>query len=267
MFRFLATDLDGTLLTTTKQISVATQRTLIAAQERGLRVILASGRPLYSMLPFAEQLQLPRFGGFIIGYNGSLVWDCANAKALRQLTIPMELIPQLATFATPGFNVMAYKGNAIVTENIDDHWGQHIAAINKMPFLQVDSFVDAITELQHKCLFTGAPRRLWHLERKLNRIFAGQLSAYRSENFLLEVVPCGIDKAQALSFLLDRVGGTSDELICCGDGFNDLPMMKLAGLSCATRNAQLPVKQAAMVVTDSNDKDGVANIVRQYVLQ
>ena len=91
--RFLAADLDGTLLTTSKTITPYTQRVLIEAQQRGLTIILASGRPLYSILPFAEQLELQKHRGFIISFNGSLVWDCAKGKAINEQVIPLSIIP------------------------------------------------------------------------------------------------------------------------------------------------------------------------------
>ena len=78
-------------------------------------------------------------------------------------------------------------------------------------------------------------------------------------------MPKGIDKAEALRELLDRVGGKTGELLCCGDGYNDLNMLRLAGVSCATRNAKKPVKEAANYVTESNDRDGVANAVVRYM--
>ena len=122
-----------------------------------------------------------------------------------------------------------------------------------------------ITEPQHKCLVTGAPRRLWHLEKRLCRQFEAHFSICRSESFLLEIMPKGIDKAAALRELLERVGGRTDELLCCGDGYNDLNMMRLAGISCAPSNAKKPVKQAASFVTKSNDRDGVAHAVVQFI--
>ena len=78
-------------------------------------------------------------------------------------------------------------------------------------------------------------------------------------------MPKGIDKANALKELLESVGAGTDELLCCGDGYNDLGMMRLAGLSCATRNAKKPVKEAATFVTENNDRDGVANAVVRYL--
>ena len=134
-----------------------------------------------------------------------------------------------------------------------------------MPLLETDNFIETITEPQHKCLVTGAPRKLWHLERRLQKQFEASFSICRSESFLLEIMPKGIDKADALSQLLTQLNGKPDELLCCGDGFNDLGMMRLAGISCATRNAKRPVKQAASFVTDSNDRDGVAHAVERFI--
>lgn len=134
-----------------------------------------------------------------------------------------------------------------------------------MPLLKTDQFVQTITEPQHKCIITGPPRKLWHLEKRINRIFETSLSAYRSESFLLEVVAKGIDKAEALRELLMKLKGRTDELMCCGDGYNDLNMLRLAGISCAPRNAKRLVKQASTFVTESNDRDGVACAVLKYI--
>ena len=265
-FRFLATDLDGTLLTSAKTITPYSQRVLIEAQKRGLTIILASGRPLCSMLPFAEQLELHKYHGYIIAYNGSIVWDCAANCAVEEHAISLDMIPQLAAVVKDGFHIHGYKDNNIIVKGIPDQWSKYIARANKMPLIEVEDFAAAINDPQHKCIITGPPRRLWHLERRVQQQFKASLSAFRSESFLLEVVPKGIDKAEALRELLERVGGGTDKLLCCGDGYNDLNMMRLAGVSCATRNAKKPVKEAASFITESNDRDGVANAVEHFVL-
>lgn len=261
--RFLATDLDGTLLTSEKRITAYTKRIIIDAQNRGLTVILASGRPLYSILPFAKDLELDKHHGFIIAYNGGLIYDCASGETICEYTIPACMIPTLrAAVPCEAFRLHGYKGNSIVVQGEPNEWSNYIARANKMPLLKADDFVEAIVEPQHKCLVTGAPRRLWHLEKKINRLFESSLSAYRSESFLLEVVPKGIDKAESLRKLLTMLNGKTEELFCCGDGYNDINMMQLGGLSCATRNAKRPVKQIANFITESNDCDGVAAAVR-----
>lgn len=265
MIRFLAADLDGTLLTSAKTITPYSQQVLIEAQQQGLTIILASGRPLCSILPFSEQLEMQKHKGFIIAFNGSIIWDCAKGKAIKEQSIPLHIIPQLVNAVSKDFRIHGYKGNSIVVQGRPDEWSKYIAQANRMPLLEVDDFVEAITEPQHKCIITGPPRKLWHLERRIQKQFETSLSAYRSESFLLEVVPKGIDKAVALQELLTMIGGRTNELLCCGDGYNDLNMMRLAGVSCATSNAKKPVKQAATFVTDSNDRDGVAKAVEKYV--
>lgn len=262
--RFLAADLDGTLLTSAKTITPYTQQVLIEAQQRGLTLILASGRPLGSILPFAAQLEMQSHRGFVISYNGGLVWDCAERKAIKEQTISLSIIPQLAKTISKDFHIHGYKGNSIVINGKPDDWSNYISRANKMPLLQVEDFAAAIIDPQHKCIITGPPRKLWHLERRIRKQFDSCLDAYRSESFLLEVVPKGIDKAESLRELLERVGGKTDELLCCGDGYNDINMMRLAAISCATRNAKKPVKEAATFVTDSCDRDGVAKAVQRY---
>jgi len=265
MIRFLAADLDGTLLTSAKTITPYTQQVLIEAQEQGLTIILASGRPLYSILPFARQLELQKHGGVIISFNGSLVWDCARGKAMQEQTIPLSFIPELVAAVGGDFHIHGYKGNNIVVCGRPDERSIYISQANKMPLIETNDFVATITDPQHKCLVTGAPRKLWHLERRLGRLFDSRFSICRSESFLLEIMPKGIDKAEALKGLLEKVGGMPNELLCCGDGFNDLGMMRLAGISCATSNAKKPVKEAADIVTKSNDRDGVAIAVEHLV--
>ena len=267
VFRFLAADLDGTLLTSEKTITCYTQEVLIEAQKRGLTIILASGRPLYSILPFAAQLKLQQFGGFIISFNGSLVWDCAEGKAIKEQAIPLALIPELVAAVRGDFHIHGYKGNSIVIQGEPDERSKYISKANKMPLIETEDFATTITDPQHKCLVTGAPRKLWHLERRISKQFETSLSICRSESFLLEIMPKGIDKAEALRELLERVGGKTSELFCCGDGYNDLNMMRLAGLSCATRNAKKRVKEAASYITESNDRDGVANAVVRFFVK
>ena len=261
VFRFLATDLDGTLLTSDKTITPYSQQVLLKAQKRGLTIILASGRPLYSILPFAEQLELQQYGGFIIAFNGSIIWDCAKGRAIREQAIPLSLLPELVAAVGSDFHIHGYKGNNIVIQGEPDERSKYISRANKMPLIETGNFMATITDPQHKCLVTGAPRKLWHLERRITKQFRSTLSVCRSESFLLEIMPKGIDKAEALRELLERVGGKTEELLCCGDGYNDLGMMHFAGTSCATRNAKKPVKEAATFVTESNDRDGVANAV------
>lgn len=103
-----------------------------------------------------------------------------------------------------------------------------------------------------------SPRNLQTLLR-----LQGRISVYRSEPYFLELVPLGIDKARSLAVLLERLGLTREEMVAMGDGYNDLSMIRFAGMGVAMANAQEPVRKAADYITLSNDEDGVAVAVEK----
>lgn len=108
-----------------------------------------------------------------------------------------------------------------------------------------------------------APDELIRTESELSLRLQGRISVYRSEPFFLELVPQGIDKARSLAVLLDELGMTREQMVAIGDGYNDLSMIRFAGMGVAMANAQEPVKKAADYITLSNDEDGVAAAVEK----
>ena len=115
-------------------------------------------------------------------------------------------------------------------------------------------------------LLTAPPTRAEEHQKRLARRFIGRLSIYRSEPFFIEVMARGVDKGAAIAGLIERLGLEREDVIACGDGLNDLSMIRYAGLGVAMANAQPEVKEAADVVTLSNDEDGVAAAVERYLL-
>ena len=103
------------------------------------------------------------------------------------------------------------------------------------------------------------------VKKRLIPYFHGLLNIYCSDPFFLEIMPPGIDKAHSLLRLLTSSGLTADEMICCGDGFNDLSMIEYAGLGVAMENAQPVVKESADFITKSNDEDGILHVVNLYM--
>ena len=104
------------------------------------------------------------------------------------------------------------------------------------------------------------------VEPKVKAAMGRDFSVYRSEPYFLEIMPKGIDKALSLARLLEKIGLTKDQMIACGDGYNDLTMIQYAGLGVAMENAVLPVKNGADYITSSNDEDGVGLVVEKFML-
>jgi Cof subfamily protein (haloacid dehalogenase superfamily) len=92
-----------------------------------------------------------------------------------------------------------------------------------------------------------------------------ELNIFRSEPYFLEIMPQDVDKAFSLAKLLEFMGLTRKQMICCGDGYNDVSMMRYAGLGVAMANAQPEVKKEADYITASNDEDGIAQVIEKFI--
>lgn len=267
-YKLLALDLDGTLTKNDKTISRHTLDTLLLAERRGLKIILASGRPTYGVAPIADELQMDKFGGYILSFNGGEIYDWKTKEKLYSTSLPPDLIPYLyeCSKRREDFTILSYCGNQIVTEAPEYPYVMHTAFLNKMPIRQVPNFIEEVKYPLPKCLIVGDPEPLHELEIEMAEKLKGKMGVFRSEPFFLELVPQGIDKAKCLAILLDKIGLQKEELIACGDGYNDISMIKYAGLGVAMANAQQVVKDEADYITLSNEEDGVAAVVNEFVL-
>ena len=265
--KVLAFDLDGTLTNSKKEISPRNLRTLLRLQQSGVRLVLASGRPTYGIVPLAEQLQMKENNGYILSYNGGEIIDWSTGELLYKNLLPDDVLPILYQTATDNRQtILTYDNECILTENPNDPYVQKEAFLNKMQVRRVENFLQEIPLPLPKCLIVGEPEQLMKTEAELSLRLQRQISVYRSEPYFLELVPLGIDKKRSIAVLSEKLGITREEVAAMGDGYNDLSMIKYAGLGIAMNNAQEPVKAAADYIAPSNDEDGVAIAVERYFL-
>lgn len=266
-YKLLVLDLDGTLTNTRKEVTEHTRTTLIKAQEQGLKIVLASGRPTYGIAPLANLLQLDKYEGYVLSYNGGEIIDWKTGELLYKNLLDPEVLPYLYQCANDNhFAIVTYDGEYVLTEYPDDEYVLKEALLNVMKIKKVDNFLKAVQHPIAKCLIVGEPTRLAVLEKEMYNHLHDRMGVFRSEPYFLELVPKGIDKAQSLAVLLKEIGMTKDEMIAVGDGFNDLSMIKYAGLGVAMSNAQEVVKENANFITLSNEEDGVAHVVEKFIL-
>ena len=164
------------------------------------------------------------------------------------------------------FAIVTYHQEFVLTERPNDEYVLKEALLNVMKIKPVSHFLSSVTFPVTKCMIVGDPSRLVVLEKEMFDQLKGRMEVYRSESYFLELVPKGIDKAASLKILLSDIGLSTDEMIACGDGFNDIPMIKLAGMGVAMANAQPEVREHADFITLSNDEDGIAQVVKKNLL-
>lgn len=264
--KYLVLDIDGTLTNSEKEITPRTKEGILRVMDRGHKVILASGRPTAGMVRYAEELEFKSRGGYLLSFNGGCILEYRTGNIMFQKTLPPQVISGLYRFATEhDCGLVTYLGNNIVVGTRMDEYIRLEATINGMGIRPVDHFVNFVNFDVNKCLMTAPPEAAEQYVGMLQEMYRDELSIYRSEPFFIEIMPKGIDKAKSLDRMMCTVGLTKDNCICCGDGFNDLTMIRYAGVGVAMDNAQSVIKEAADFVTDSNDNDGIVKVIDTFI--
>ena len=267
-YKLLVLDVDGTLLNDEREISKRTLAALLKVQQMGVRIVLASGRPTYGLMPLAKTLELGNYRGVVLSYNGCQIIKAQNGEILFERRINPEMLPYLEKKARKnGFAIFTYHDDTLITDSPDNEYIKNEALLNNLKIIREDEFSTAIDFAPCKCmLVSDKEKALIGLEQHWEKRLAGTLDAFRSEPYFLEVVPCGVNKANTLGALLEHLGVTREEVIAVGDGVCDVTMLQLAGMGVAMGHSQDSVKVCADYVTASNEEDGVALAVEKLIL-
>lgn len=265
-FDLLALDLDDTLLHSDLSISAANREALRAAHRGGAKIVLASGRSIFSMERYAVELGLDGPDDYLIASNGAEIIETASRRILDGRRIPPELCRVVAAEVDRrGFPWQLYVDGRILYRNMNE-W---TAEDNRLTGLPMEPIVDVEALLatgQIKFVIPGDPATVLALRDELRDFLGGRCEVLISKPCFLEVLPAGVDKGVALSRLAGILGIPLGRCLACGDAANDLGMLRQAGLGCAPANAIPEVRAAAgWVSTRSNDEDFVAEVIGRFM--
>ncbi len=267
-YKILVLDIDGTLLNSERQVTKRTVAALRKVQQAGVQIVLASGRPFHGILPIARQLDMPSHGGYIIPCNGSQIINATDGKAIFEKNLPPDLLPYITRKAEQyGFDTMTYGADAVFASNPQNEHAAEEACINGMQLKRAAELPGEFAEILPKMVLIGdEPEAIDELEQRWQKKLSGIADVLRSEDFYLEVVPPGVNKANTLGVLLDMLGIQTAEVVAIGDGVSDVGMIQQAAIGIAMGNARDSVKRCADRVTFTNDQDGVAAAVENIFL-
>lgn len=265
-YKLLVLDVDGTVTNSAKTVTEKTREAIIRLQERGVRVVIASGRAPNGVFPIAQTLHLPRFKSYILAFNGAKIVDLQTRACIYEKFLPPHIPGDLLKDSRKhrlGF--LTYSDAALAAGTKPDRYMALESQISDMPIEYHRNFQVDGAHPVNGCLLTGKPAHIAQLEPVFTEKYAQETEIFRSEPCFLEIVPKGVDKGHSLKRLLRLLGIQREDVVCCGDSFNDITMIKFAGVGVAMANARDAVKEAADYVTQNdNDHDGIVEVIERY---
>jgi len=260
MYRLLAIDLDGTLLTPSphKLITPRTYNALHQAVENGMAIVIATGQ----MLPVLRAVcaNIPLTAPQIIE-NGALVVDLLSGKVLHEKLMPVEyILPTLEALRTFGL-FRAYHTFDRVYVDYNTPRARTWYRPPVPPAIEIEDVASLYPRTCIKIVGIGEESSLRQKRIELERIFAEKLYVTQSSFDLVEFLHPEVSKVNALKTIATDLGITPEEIVAIGDNHNDIGMIRFAGLGVAMGNAHDEVKAAADYVTLSNSEDGVAAVI------
>lgn len=264
--RLLAVDLDDTLLTSDLRISPRSRQALRRARERGVQVVLATGRMFISALPFARLLGLD---GPMICYNGATVRRVGDGRILRRRPLPLPLALKLVREAQRrSIDIHAYiHDDLLVAEEGEAvRYYERVAGVKAQVVRDVAACLEARGQDPDKLLCVVPEGKAPFWRRFFQEVAGGAAHVTGSKSRFVEMMSAGVDKGEALAWLAGTLGLQPEQVMALGDSYNDMEMLRYAGLGVAMGNAPAAVQEAVGRVTGDHDHDGVAEAVEKYIL-
>lgn len=256
--------MDDTLLDDEMRISAYTLSVLRRAMEKGIRVILASGRAGASMRTYVDEVKSPTP---YIACNGGEIIDPKDHRLLDQLMFTVEEARACARFAEEnGFYVHSYDGGVFYYAG-DDSFGREYSRSSSLRGIRVNKLSEFIVSPTPKLLCIGEPESIGRLLNKAQSRFGDTVSLSISKPFFLEMMPSGATKGNALKKLAAYEPIKPATTMAFGDSQNDMSMLTWVKYGVVMENGRQEIKNMLSLVCPPNTQDGVARFIARHVLK
>ena len=289
MYKLIVIDLDGTMLNQYGKIADTTKDTIKKINEKGIEVIIASGRSLDSTKNFAKEIESKKY---CISGNGAIIYDIANNEIIYENTLKKQKVLDIIKICDENsIYYSVYTENEIITKNLQyNTLFYYKENLNKDEFEKthiniVDDVYNYIDERDEKIIkitvcddtqtiFNSILRKVKEIEEievldishMSKKTIKSGIEEVDIEYFYTEISAKNVDKWNAIEILKEKMQISNQEIVAVGDNINDKNMIANAGLGIAMGQSTPIVKEIANYVTNSNIEDGVSNALNEFIL-
>ena len=263
--KLVALDLDDTLLAPNLRISQESIRSIQKVRQQKVRITISTGRMFLSALPYAMQLgiDVP-----LITYQGALVKNSLSGEVLYYKPVPGELAYEIMNiFKDCGVHYHSYFDDRLVMETLSEE-GKAYSLLAGVEATVVNDLAESLetNDAMKIMAISRDEEKLLAMERHLKSSYADKLHITRSKPHFLEVMHPEADKSKALEVIARHYKIDREEVMAIGDSYNDMEMIKWAGVGVAMGNAVQALQDRADFVTASNIEEGVAEALHRFIL-
>ncbi|HBM4504688.1 TPA: sugar-phosphatase [Listeria innocua] len=268
MYKIIAIDIDGTLLNDAHEITPAVREAIKAAKQKGVKVVLCTGRPLAGIKKSLIELDLLDIGDYVITFNGAVILETATEEPLADITLNKSELEEIYAFChAQDVNVTYFDGkNMYVPSRKITEITCQDALLLQTPLYHLP--VEEAPESIHvsKVMLLDTPEKITDVIKNLPETIKENFYVVRSVPYNLEFLQKGVNKGSALELLVNKLGISQGEVMSIGDQENDITMIEYAGMGVAMGNATEHIKEIANYTTTTNNEDGVAKAIQMLVL-
>ena len=288
MYRLVAIDLDGTMLNSYGVVTENTKKAIKEVMKQGNDVIIASGRPIDSIKTIAKEIESEKY--FIAG-NGAIIYDIKNDEVIYEKFMSKKKVLEIIKICEENsisynvytdktilatalkYNVLYYHKENLKKEegkktniNIVKDMYNYVEKMNEEKFLKITICDD------NKMVFNSIMKKIKeirgievldvsHMSRKIIEQGTEKIPI---EYYYTEISLANVDKWNAIEYLIEKLNIKKEEVMAIGDNINDKKMIENAGLGVAMEGSTPIVSEIADYVTESNNEEGVAKVLRKY---
>lgn len=264
MYKLVAIDLDGTLLTDDLKVSPGTVKTIQQAVEAGTIVTIATGRMFASAKQFAKQLEI---NVPLITYQGAIIMDVNEKEVVYERLISPDIAQKLVEISVAqNIHLQVYQDDLLYGAVENEELVSYAEGV-KVPYTVEPDLHKLAEKGFTKALFIDSPEKLDVLQEELKVLFGKRAHIAKSKPHFLEVTHPEANKGLALLHLAETLGIDQSEIIGIGDNHNDRELITTAGLGVAMGNAVQEMKDIADYVSLTNNEEGVKHVIEKFVLE